>query len=719
MSQRKVLIISYLFPPAGGISVQRALSLAKYLPQCGLEVHVLSARNATTPTVDPSLLKQVPAEVRVHRTFTPEAPFRVKRLIWKWVAPSTPSGAGNRAAGEAQSSSSNWKARLVDAARRLFSPDPEVVWTPFALRRARRIIKRYGIDSVVVTAPPFSALLIGNALRREFPHIQLISDFRDDWLRFFLGTSDFQKSETVRRKAIKIERETVERSSRVVLVTPSLLEETRARYPDLPASKFLCVPNGFDPALFTAFQARPHAGSHFVVTYSGTLYSTTSVRYYLDALDSLPEQIRAQVETRFVGRVAADEAAYLRNRKSKVTEVGFVPQTEALRLMEETDFLLVTMLDPSATSGKVYEYLATGKPLLAVAVEGELPQLIRDTRAGWHVDPHDQAGLAALLRQLFDPSRKLLREFRPDWEAIRRYERPRLASMFADIITEGAGESKAAWTGRRRQTTGQGDCMSDSGWCEDFSYAYYRRILAAVTSRFAPRLFREAVQLSSWTAPSVFLRHDIDISLPPAVAMAEVEREAGVVSTYMVMMESQLYDISLGDAVRMVREIAAMGHEIGVHFDCPGELRNGNGSVETIGPLILRDCARLEDALGLPVQSISFHRPIPWLLRGPLLVRGKVNAYAAELMNWYLSDSKGAWRAGQPLPLLSDASQMVLQLLTHPIWWGKEHEYPAQRLESFFRAETRDAQPENSEHFDRMLAATIPGIRRSGPTFTE
>ena len=456
MSKRKVLIVSYLFPPAGGISVQRALSLAKYLPECGLEVHVLSARNATTPTVDRSLLKQIPAAVRVHRTFTPEVPFRVKRWIWKWFSPSSGNLVRPQAKGAAQSSSRTWKTRVVDAVRRVLSPDPEVVWVPFALRRARKIIKRHGIDSVIVTVPPFSALLIGNALQREFPDIQLISDFRDDWLRFFLGTFDFQKSATVRRRAEQIEREAVERSSRVVLVTRSLLEETRARYPDLPTGKFLCVPNGFDPALFAGFQSRPHAGSHCVVTYAGTVYSTTSARHYLDALDSLPEEIRAQVETRFVGRITADERLYLQNRKSKVTEIGFVPQAEVLRLMEETDFLLVTMLDPTATSGKIYEYLPTGKPILAVAVEGELPQLIRETRVGWCADPGDQAGLVALLRQLFDPSRKLLNEFRPDLEAIRCYERPRLASAFADLITAGAGKKPLEGLERAGEQLGKG-----------------------------------------------------------------------------------------------------------------------------------------------------------------------------------------------------------------------------------------------------------------------
>src|ERR1044072_788088 len=77
VEKQKLLIISYLFPPAGGIAVQRALSLAKYLPGCGFDVHVLSARNAAGPVSDPDLLRQVPVEVTLHSAFTPEIPFAI------------------------------------------------------------------------------------------------------------------------------------------------------------------------------------------------------------------------------------------------------------------------------------------------------------------------------------------------------------------------------------------------------------------------------------------------------------------------------------------------------------------------------------------------------------------------------------------------------------------------------------------------------------------
>jgi hypothetical protein len=232
-------------------------------------------------------------------------------------------------------------------------------------------------------------------------------------------------------------------------------------------------------------------------------------------------------------------------------------------------------------------------------------------------------------------------------------------------------------------------------------------------------LFRDAPRLSGWNGSSVFLRHDIDVSMDPAIRMAAVERDCGASSTYMFMTRSELYDVTRSGTARQLREIAAMGHEVGVHFDCPSELRNEQFSLDAIESLILEDCERLENSLGEPVRSISFHRPIPGLLGGPLLVAGKINAYAAELIGWYLSDSKGSWRAGEPLLRLQDGSGTVLQLLTHPIWWGEEHAAPPVRLESFFRTETRAMQPAAANEFGQTLAATIPGILRSGQSHTE
>jgi len=96
------------------------------------------------------------------------------------------------------------------------------------------------------------------------------------------------------------------------------------------------------------------------------------------------------------------------------------------------------------------------------------------------------------------------------------------------------------------------------------------------------------------------------------------------------------------------------------------------------------------------------------------MIDGRVNAYAKELMIWYLSDSKGYWREGEPLPKLFRPSKPLLQLLIHPIWWGDEHMLPEDRLQEFFDAETQGQSYQYIKALDTALADTIPAVRRRG-----
>ena len=141
MPNRRLLIISYLFPPAGGIGVQRALSLAKYLPDHGYEVHVLKAENAAAPVHDPGLLQHVPSTTRIHSAFTPELPFAFRQKVWQWLAGGrVVSNGGTEGSRPASVNARGFsvKRALVNAGKRLLTPEPEVLWVPFALRSARK-----------------------------------------------------------------------------------------------------------------------------------------------------------------------------------------------------------------------------------------------------------------------------------------------------------------------------------------------------------------------------------------------------------------------------------------------------------------------------------------------------------------------------------------------------------------------------------------------------
>jgi glycosyltransferase involved in cell wall biosynthesis len=430
----RLLIVSYLFPPVGGVGVQRALSLAKYLPQCGFDVHVLKARNAAGPVHDPGLLQHVPSSVWIYEAFTPELPFHFRQKVWRWF------GGGKQDGSETSATNRPprnpwWKRLPVALVRRILCPEPEVMWVPFALRKARQIVKKYGIEAVLVTAPPFSAFLVGNALKKEFPGLKLIADFRDEWLSFYLKDFEFQNGDYTRRRAGEIERATVELSDLVVAVTRSTLDVIRKRYPDEPDRKFFHLPNGYDPEVFRWFQPRKCKGDRIVVTHLGTAYTTASPRYYLDALDAMPEEIRSRIETQFIGRISDWERTSLEGRKSFVRVLGFMPQAEALRQVEETDYLLLTMTNDISLPGKLFEYLAMRKPILALSpTGGEVHRLLEETGAGMCVDPGDPEAIQSMIRKALDLAGSETWFSTRNDELIRSFGRPVLTAQYGEAI---------------------------------------------------------------------------------------------------------------------------------------------------------------------------------------------------------------------------------------------------------------------------------------------
>ena len=443
--RRKILIVSYLFPPMGGIGVQRALSLAKYLPRCDYEVHVLKASNAGGPVRDPALLRQVPAGVTVHEAFTPEVPFALRQKLWSRLA------GRNAKTGPAQAQSQpEWKRLVKLGVSRLICPEPEILWVPFALRKARRIIRRHGIEFVLVTVPPFSALVVGTTLKKEFPSLRLISDFRDEWLSFYLKDFDFQSNAHTRRRAEAIERESIEASDLVVAVNQSSRNEIRNRYPGQPEGKFVVVSNGYDPEIFTDFVPRTNQSSRMLVTHVGTVYKTASPRFYLDAADTLPAEMLASMETRFVGRIAETERPLLENRRGKVALLEFLPQAQALKYMEDTDYLLLTMTNDISVPGKLFEYIATGKTVLAITAPGsEVDRILQETKAGISAPPDNPEAIRNMLRLAFDAWRTGKKLIEPRAHAVQRYERPRLAEEYGSLIRgigEPEGRAVHAWT---------------------------------------------------------------------------------------------------------------------------------------------------------------------------------------------------------------------------------------------------------------------------------
>jgi hypothetical protein len=255
-----------------------------------------------------------------------------------------------------------------------------------------------------------------------------------------------------------------------------------------------------------------------------------------------------------------------------------------------------------------------------------------------------------------------------------------------------------------------------SGIQDDFSYAYFRLLVAAMQEQYRPCLFGEApARLGKGGQPLLLLRHDVDVSLERALDMARVEQEMGMPATYMVLAKAALYDFRAAPNARLVRELRRCGHEVGLHFDIEAEGVMPDSPAEEIERVLMSARDELAAVLGESVPSFSFHRPIPRFLRGPLVVAEMVNGYATELMAGYISDSKAHWREGPPLPRLMEKPAVdVFQVLVHPIWWGEKHQSGAERLQSFFGEQTTGKTLNDTMAYSAALARAVPAVARAG-----
>ena len=382
----RVLIVSFYFPPAGGGGVQRVLKLCRDLADLGMQVDVLAPDDPRFSARDPELASAIPPGTTVHR-----APYRGS-------SGETPTARLARTHGVAPRIALH--ARL--AGRRLLLPDPEVAWLPDAVRVGTRVIREREIDVVLTTSPPSSAHVIGAALARR-TGVRFVADLRDSWL-----ANPHRRYE---RRAVRAKRAVEERIARRVLgradaitaVTSFIAREGAALA--RPGTPVTVVPNGCDFDDFDGLEYR--RGERLVVLHAGSFFGQRSPRPFLEAVAALDDP---RIVARFLGdlRPADREWALDLGLGDRLEIDGFRPHRETLAAMKAADVLLLLVPRAggrglSVLSGKVYEYLASERPVLAlVPPEGAAAELLRETGAAWIADPDDPEAILAGLRAARD-----------------------------------------------------------------------------------------------------------------------------------------------------------------------------------------------------------------------------------------------------------------------------------------------------------------------------
>jgi hypothetical protein len=166
---------------------------------------------------------------------------------------------------------------------------------------------------------------------------------------------------------------------------------------------------------------------------------------------------------------------------------------------------------------------------------------------------------------------------------------------------------------------------------------------------------------------TMFVRHDVDLCLDRAVAVSQAEASVGISATYYLLVSTQMYNIASVSSRRQAHAIARGGHRIGLHFDATQYC----GSRDELEGHARFECETLERLVGVPVSSISFHRPTRDLVGMTGQFAGRRHTYEPCFFHQvgYISDSSGAFFRGHPLDHPSVKNGRAIQLLTHPIWW--------------------------------------------------
>ena len=376
----KVLLVTWYYPPAGGGGVQRPLKFATHLPAHGIETHVLAPDDAKWIHSDPDL--SPPTQAWIHRA--------------RYLGPRA-----RKLADELHGTKGldRFTRQALSLSRRVLVPDENVSWSLTAIPAAVRIVRAEGIDVVLTTSPPNSVHLIGAAVKR-MTGVRWVADLRDS-----IAAHPHRRVESAAVRAKEKVSDSVaklvaRRADAIVAASAAIAAEADTLD---PAGVVTTILNGADFDDFAGLEYR--RGDRFRITHTGSFFGKRDPRPFLTALaESGLDDIRA----RFVGDFRASDREWAESLGlgDSLELHPYVPRRESLALQRDSDALLLLIPEAGGRgkgvlSGKVFEYLAAERPILAaVPPDGAAAELIRETGAGVVADPDDVAALKAALVEL-------------------------------------------------------------------------------------------------------------------------------------------------------------------------------------------------------------------------------------------------------------------------------------------------------------------------------
>ncbi|MFM7637351.1 MAG: glycosyltransferase family 4 protein [Crocinitomicaceae bacterium] len=396
---KKVLIITYYWPPSGGSGVQRWLKFVKYFRDFGIEPIVLTVDPdfATFPNFDYTLQNEIPEEIEIHKTKA-KSPFALYLKVRQKEVPKV------GFSGEKKPGLTEKIMRFIRG--NFFIPDARIGWNSFALDKAREIIITNNIEYVITTSPPHSTQMIGLALKNEF-NVKWIADLRDPWTEIYYN-KELYRTRFAKKKDYRLEQACLQKADKIVVVSQEIKRHFGADRTEI-LNKISVIPNGFDEDDFLKVESEEltnkiemesgNLKSEFstdkVISYVGNLGEQYPIKGFLEAFSEVLKK-ESNWRLQFVGNCHFGVKTIIEklNISKSVTFIPYVNHIEAIEYMSKAKILLLIIPEiennKGILTGKLFEYLATGNPIINIGPkDGDAATILSENAISSTVDSNE------------------------------------------------------------------------------------------------------------------------------------------------------------------------------------------------------------------------------------------------------------------------------------------------------------------------------------------
>lgn len=411
---KKVLIIANQFPPMGGSGVQRSVKFVKHLRSFGYEPVVFTREIGNMPLKDETLLKDVPEGVKIYRTKAYELPEMqgILKLSGK-------------------------------AAGKFVIPDTAYFWYKKSRKKVLEVIKNEDIKIIYTTSAPYSDHLLGLYIKNKMPEIKWAADFRDEWTNNpYILDNPYNPLRTKIEK--NMEHQVLISADMLITNTP-VMRENFIKNNNISGDNFVVIPNGYDVEDFAEFETdvKPH-NDRMTMVYTGALYGRRRPDTFFEALKELKAENKidgSKIKVKLIGNYHKDKLqvqidGYGLSDSFEI--VGYVPHNVCIKHQIAADVLV--LIEGSGRganafyTGKIFEYMNTDRPVLAILPKGCAADLVNESKIGIVADTDNVEQIKKNIKEYYDKWCEGTLDFEPDRNVIERFERKKLTESLAKVF---------------------------------------------------------------------------------------------------------------------------------------------------------------------------------------------------------------------------------------------------------------------------------------------